>query len=324
MSDLNAASPAPQMTRTVSRRGLWLAFVRIRAVALVVFAFAGLLVQDHSRLPRFVYPVLFALPLCLAMLRREARAIRLWGAYVVSFVVFSLVRGHADDIGFPVRAEYVADIDRWLGLGTVPTHALQAILPLSGVAVWTAVFVHLTYYAAPPLVGLLYWLRAPERFFRYAYGFVAMYGVSLAVHIVVPTVPPWLAAIRGTIGPVRRLLAEALNGWNPSFYQYGLYVAAGNDVAAMPSVHAAATALILCAAWRTRWRLMAAVYAALMALALMYLGEHYLTDILAGFLIAGAAWWATKFVEGWNDAHQSTADSTMKRTGSDLKAGAAP
>ena len=294
MPDIDAASAATQVTATVSRRGLWLAFVRVRAVALVLFAFAGLLVQDHSRLPRFVYPVLFALPLCLAMARREARATRLWGAYVVSFVIFSLVRGHADDIGFPVRADYVADMDRWLGFGTIPTHALQAILPLSGTMVWAAVFIHLTYYAAPPVAGLVYWLRGPGRFYRYAYSFVVMYAVSLACHVLLPTVPPWLAAIQGTIGPVRRLVSEALNGWNPAFYQYGLYVAAGNDVAAMPSVHAAATALILCAAWQTRWRLVAAIYAALMALTLMYLGEHYLTDIIAGFMIAFAAWWATQ------------------------------
>lgn len=260
----------------------------------MAFAFAGLLIQDHSRLPRFVYPVLFALPLCLAMLRREARAIRLWGAYVVSFVVFSLVRGRADDFGFPVHSEYVANLDRWLGLGTIPTHALQAVLPSSGTVVWLAVLIHLTYYAAPPLAGLAYWLRAPERFSRYAYSFVVMYAVSILGHIVLPTVPPWLAGIRGTIAPVRRLIAETLNGWNPDFYQYGLYVAAGNDVAAMPSVHAAATVIIACAAWRTRWRPVAVTYVILMALALMYLGEHYLTDIIAGGAIAVFAWWATQ------------------------------
>jgi membrane-associated phospholipid phosphatase len=296
MSDLDLVRPSSQITPAVSRRGLWLAFVRVRAAALIAFAFAGLLIQDHSRLPRFVYPVLFALPLCLAMIRREARAIRLWGAYVVSFVIFSLVRGHADDIGFPVRGEYVAIVDRWIGLGTIPTHALQAVLPLSGVVLWAAVLVHLTYYAAPPLAGLMYWVRGPERFPRYAYSFVVMYALSLLCHIVLPTVPPWLAAIQGTINPVRRLVAEALNGWNPSFYQYGLYVAAGNDVAAMPSVHAAASTLIVCAAWQTRWRLIAVTYATLMALALMYLGEHYLSDIIAGGVIAILAWWAAQFV----------------------------
>jgi membrane-associated phospholipid phosphatase len=219
---------------------------------------------------------------------------QLWGVYVVSFVLFSLLRAHADTLGFPVHSGYVATLDRWLSFGAIPTHTLQTTLPLTGTLVWSAVIVHLTYYAAPPIAGLVYWLRWPERFSRYAYSFVIVYTASLALHIVLPTVPPWLAAIQGTIAPVRRLLAEAINGWNPSFYQYGQYVAAGNDVAAMPSVHAAATVLIACAAWRTRWRALACLYAVLMALALMYLGEHYMADILVGAVLAVFAWWATR------------------------------
>jgi membrane-associated phospholipid phosphatase len=299
------------MNATITRQGLWLAFVRVRAVAVVLLAFVGLLVQDHSRLPRFVYPVLFALPLCLAMLRREARAIRLWGAYVVAFVLFSMIRGVADNMGFSVHSQYVVNADRLLGLGTIPTHTLQAALPLSGPLVWSAVLVHLSYYAAPPIVGLVYWLRWPERFSQYAYGFVVMYAASIVGHIALPTVPPWLAAIQGTIAPVRRLLAETLNGWNPDFYQYGLYVAAGNDVAAMPSVHAAATTLVACAAWHTRWRAWACVYVVIMALALMYLGEHYLADIIVGGVLAVIAWLVTSPMRDSNRASQTPRDAAF-------------
>jgi membrane-associated phospholipid phosphatase len=294
MTDLPAVRPAVRTPPVLTRGGLWLAFQRVIAVVLVALALAGLLVQNHSRLPRFVYPVLFALPLCLAMFRREAQALRLWGAYVVSFVAFSMLRIGADDFGFPAHAAYVATMDRWLGLGTIPTHLLQSILPLSGPVVWAAVLVHLTYYAMPPLAGLVCWLRDARRFPRYTYSLVAIYVVSILAHIVLPTVPPWLAGITGTIEPVRRLVAEALNGWNPAFYSYGLYVAAGNDVAAMPSVHMAAVTVIACATWRTRWRWIGLSYPLAMGLSLVYLGEHYLTDIVAGAALAVVVWRVTE------------------------------
>ena len=41
-----------------------------------------------------------------------------------------------------------------------------------------------------------------------------------------------------------------------------------------------------------RWRLLAVVYATLMGLALVYLGEHYVIDVVVGTLIAAYGWFA--------------------------------
>jgi membrane-associated phospholipid phosphatase len=278
----------------------------------VATAFVGLLIQSHSRLPRWVYPVLFALPLAVAMWRRDAKALRLWGVYVVSFVAFSMIRVAADTMGFPVREVYAADLDRWIGLGTAPTIALQRVLPTAGALVWFAVLVHLSYYAVPPIAGIGCWLRTPARFPRYAWGFAGVYAASILLHIVVPTVPPWLAAIHGTLPPVRRLLSEAINGWNPAAYQYGLYVAAGNDVAAMPSVHAAASAMVALALWPSRWRWLGIVYVVLMGAALIYLGEHYLVDIAAGVLIALGAWYLAGRMDQGSPARLESAASARR------------
>jgi membrane-associated phospholipid phosphatase len=296
----------------VSRRGLRQAYQRVWPVMVVAAAFVGLLIQSHSRLPRWVYPVLFALPLALAMWRRDAKALRLWGVYVVSFVAFSMVRVAADTMGFPVRETYVATLDQWIGLGVAPTITLQARLPTSGAIVWSAVLVHLSYYAVPPLAGIGCWLRSPERFSRYAWGFAGVYATSLLLHIIVPTVPPWLAGIHGTLPPVRRLINEAINGWNPAVYQYGLYVAAGNDVAAMPSVHAAASAMVALALWPSRWRWLGVAYVFMMGTALVYLGEHYLVDIVAGVLIALCAWHLAGRATGGASGHSAYRTPTSR------------
>ena len=68
-------------------------------------------------------------------------------------------------------------------------------------------------------------------------------------------------------------------------------VASENPVAAMPSVHFALALLIAFAAWRgpRPLRFLAAAYVLAMAFALVYLGEHYLVDLLAAALLTTLA-----------------------------------
>ncbi len=68
----------------------------------------------------------------------------------------------------------------------------------------------------------------------------------------------------------------------------------------MPSVHMAVTFVVVLALWRERRALavIGALYAAAMALALVYLGEHYAVDVLAGVLVALAAWLAAQRLTG--------------------------
>jgi membrane-associated phospholipid phosphatase len=61
-----------------------------------------------------------------------------------------------------------------------------------------------------------------------------------------------------------------------------------NEVAAVPSLHAGVTLLISLFFWsRTRrWRWLLVLYPLAMAVALVYLGEHYVSDVLLGWLYA--------------------------------------
>jgi membrane-associated phospholipid phosphatase len=61
----------------------------------------------------------------------------------------------------------------------------------------------------------------------------------------------------------------------------------------MPSVHLGVTTLIACALWSTPLRWPALGYLLAMGFAVVYGGEHYAVDVLAGVALAGAAWyWA--------------------------------
>jgi membrane-associated phospholipid phosphatase len=119
-----------------------------------------------------------------------------------------------------------------------------------------------------------------------------MYGVFNAGAVfywTVPTAPPWYAATRGRIEDrdalrVRRMMIE----YGQQFWgdRWGaLYdVLGGNPLAAMPSLHFA-TSLMAAHLLSEVGPVAGAIgwtYAATLGLALVYLGEHYAVDLLAG------------------------------------------
>lgn len=268
----------------------------ILALALV------LLLLPSNRLWGPAYWFLFGLPILVAAFRTKSdEAFFAWACYALSFVIFIGIRAAADDLGMPLQYEYVIALDRLVGFGTIPTIRLQQAGYTPGrwdpISV-LAVGVHLTYYVAPPLAGILLWRLAPRRFLRYAAALSICYLLGAAVHILLPTAPPWYAALDGRLPAVHRIVYDLVNGMSPSFYSYGYKVAGGNEVAAMPSLHYAAAHLIAMGLWPWRvGRIAGGAYAVAMAFSLTYLGEHYIVDAIAGALIASLAWWVARRLE---------------------------
>jgi membrane-associated phospholipid phosphatase len=61
----------------------------------------------------------------------------------------------------------------------------------------------------------------------------------------------------------------------------------------MPSIHMAITFLLVFPAFAVskRWGLTMLVYSGMMGYSLMYLGEHYFIDVLAGCMVAAYGWY---------------------------------
>jgi membrane-associated phospholipid phosphatase len=216
----------------------------------------------------------------------------MFGVYFVGFVVFALLRTMADETGVSIKTSYVVDADRWLFAGTLPTQWLQGRLyeahGVGALEIFCAV-VYITYYFAAHLVALVFWRRDGAAFRRYALSILLAVYTGLAVSFAVPTAPPWLAPGHAGASHISRVLADVL-GWNPE--QAGDSGTVGtNPYAAMPSLHMALTTLVVLGLWRyRRLRLPALLYAAAMAFTLVYTGEHYVVDELAGAVTAAVAW----------------------------------
>ncbi len=262
---------------------------------------APLLRKRVSAPPLVMQTVAFAGPLGLSVAaRRSSRrdvavcCLQMW-AYLAAYKT-----PHDDEAAQAARVhiDYPIDIDRVLGLGELPTMRLQRAFarthPATGAPVWRTVdrvlvWAHWVWFIVPhgSLVYIL--VRHPQRFTRAAVMTYATFDIGASFYWLFPTAPPWYAASLARGGHrgeqhVRRLMVEYgehfwKGRWDSLYSVFG-----GNPLAAMPSLHIATSvmAALLLAEASPAAGVLGFSYAATLTVALVYLGEHYVVDLLAG------------------------------------------
>lgn len=194
-----------------------------------------------------------------------------------------------------VHIDYPVAIDRVLGAGQVPTLRLQRCLGRPGgitardkVLVWA----HWMWFFVPHSALVYILTRHPERFTRAAVHTYATFDVGVMAYWAIPTAPPWYAAQQGHVVEagergVRRMMIEYgeqfwKERWGPLYSLLG-----GNPLAAMPSLHFA-TSVMAAHMLAETGPVAGAIgwtYAATLGFALVYLGEHYLVDLISGLAL---------------------------------------
>ncbi|HET6830087.1 MAG TPA: phosphatase PAP2 family protein [Solirubrobacterales bacterium] len=238
-------------------------------------------------------------PFGLATLKRRTKA-RDAFLFVQQMWAFTMVHELPYDDPAALRKRlkihYPIRFDRRLGGGRLPNSRLQAALTPADGSV-TALdrvlsFAHWAWFFEPHLSLLYILVRDERRFARAARQMGAAFDLGCAGYIAVPTAPPWWAAANGYTGhdPVeRRMLAvgeETFRAAWPRMYD----AVDGNPWAAMPSLHFGASvlaAILLGESSRTAGAI-GWTYAGVLGFALVYLGEHYVVDLLAGLALVAA------------------------------------
>jgi len=282
--------------------------VRLVAGAAIAASVVVPLVRRRRRIPAPVtLAALAAGPLGIAVLRPRTPkrdvalyALQMWGFAIAHELPY-------DDpaaLRRRLRIRYPIHSDRLLGGGELPTARLQRALSRPGEATALDRVLSIAHWAwfIQPHASLLYVLaRDQERFPRAARQLAATYDIGCLVYFLVPTAPPWWAAEEGHLEEelervrtevaksdlppqVRRIMVDVGEqvwgrAWPRLYDSLG-----GNPWAAMPSLHFA-TSLLAALLLAETGALPGAAgcgYAFTLGFALVYLGEHYLTDLLAG------------------------------------------
>jgi membrane-associated phospholipid phosphatase len=263
-----------------------------------VFAGAAVpLARRRIKIPRAVTAVSVAaapVALAVAVPRSRRRDVGVYSLQMWAFIVIhELPYDRPEALEGRVRVDYPIACDRLLGRGVLPTVRLQRLLGRPGRATvldHVLVWVHWLWFFEPhAVVAWILW-RRPERFTRAAPMISSLFHLGALIYILVPTAPPWWAAQQGRLDEGRRVMVEVGERvwgdlWIPLYDFLG-----GNPVAAMPSLHFSSSVMaahVLSEGGSVESAL-GWGYAATLGFALVYLGEHYVTDLIAGALLVAA------------------------------------
>lgn len=266
--------------------------MRAGAAATVAAAVAVPLVRRRYRIPA---PVTIAAcaggPLALAVLRPRSkkRDVALFAMQMWAFtMVHELPYDDPERLRARLRARYPITIDRALGAGRLPGVRLQrALVRLPRVRAIDRflTWVHWLWFLEPYLALLFILVRRNERFPRAARQLAAVFDLGCAIYFLAPTAPPWWSSQEGLTGEeVRRIMVEVGEDTWGSAWPRMYDTLGGNPWAAMPSLHFA-TAVMAAIALAEAGKVEGAVgwgYALTLGFSLVYLGEHYVTDLVAG------------------------------------------
>lgn len=245
--------------------------------------------------------------------RKHVGFLRDWWLIVAVLVVYNYSRGIADNLGVPLHIDEPIHFDEALTGGTLPTAWLQHRLcgnpctPKTPAQWYDVVlgFVYFSHFVTAMIVAAVLWVRSRPLFVAFMRRFIALDVLGLIIYIAYPMAPPWWASVHGHIAQSIPRITD--RGWELlGLHSAGKLMTGGaalsNPVAAMPSLHTAFATLVAVfaiATMRSRWRWLLLSYPLAMGLTLVYFGEHYVLDVLAGILCALAVVAAVGAGERW-------------------------
>lgn len=303
--DLQRERAVPRLLQYLDWRHLrWVAYAGYGAVLVALVVHYGV----HTGWGTLA--IIFGIALLLSTIGRSWRAsmqvVVDWLPFITVLVLYDRTRGVAQSLGISVHEADIVHAEKWSFGGVEPTNWLQHHLYNPSHIYWYDVLVTLVYtshFVATPILAVAFWLRDRALWLRYIVRITALALAGLLTYCLFPEAPPWLAARDGLIDPVARL---SVRGWSAldleglkdllSQAQNG----GSNEVAAMPSLHlafAVLVALMVGFRIRSRWRYLLALYPLAMAFTLVYTGEHYVLDLVAGLAYALAVHYAMNFWE---------------------------
>ncbi len=275
--------------RRVARPG-WTAKDNLVLVAQVA---ALLVISGYIILVYRIFPSLSSLGLLLLLLlgiRRRSRAFVFDFAPVLfTLLAYESLRVFAGRLA-PGRI-HVTDIiaaERFLFGGALPGAMLQHALWHHGVFSEVLRVVSTAFYFSHFVVplGLMVWIWQREYavYWPFVWGVVTLAYLAFATYVLFPAAPPWWATYYGYLRG-----AWAVHAFPPP----EVMLQGANPVAAMPSLHMALPtfqAMFGVAVWKKRG-LWLWIFPLGVGFATLYLGQHYVVDLLAGILYAAVVFW---------------------------------
>jgi hypothetical protein len=234
--------------------------------------------------------------------------IRKFTPFVALLISYDALRGLVPFISSRVHFTEMINFDKWLFHGNIPTLVLQHAWYNGHNLRWYDYyfyFVYMLHFLMPFILAALIWKFRPSRYWQYAGALLALSYAGFITYIIFPAAPPWMASDMHFIPNVAKLSTTIWWTWGvhsvPNIYAHF----DPNPVAAVPSLHAAYPTLDALFVYKFFGKKIAIpflLYPISVWLGVVYLGEHYVFDVLLGITYGAAAFFASELViaKGWH------------------------
>jgi membrane-associated phospholipid phosphatase len=180
--------------------------------------------------------------------------------------------------------------------GFIPTIKFQTMFFNTNHLQWydyASVVLYTSHFIVPMFIAFVFWLHDRKHFKKYTTTFLVLSYLAFLTFVIFPAVPPWMASNQGYLPPLSKIMDQVYGSFAhpisvPSIYQFF-----GVDlVAAFPSLHAAYPWLIfLFIREKSKmWSYVSLLYVFGVWFAVIYLGEHYFVDVVAGVIYSTVAY----------------------------------
>ena len=220
--------------------------------------------------------------------------------FVAILLVYDSFRGIADNLNTHVNYTFMIGADRFL-FGDLPTATLQNWL-WDGRVQWFDIALYLPYmlhFVLPVGMAIVIWENRREHYWNYVTAFSIVSFAAFFTFLLFPAPPPWLAVENGYIEDIRRISSDVWFSLGISDFPSVYNQISPNPVAAMPSLHAAWAILLyifVLKLYGRRWGLLALSYPLVISFVVVYQGEHYVIDALAGIIYALGAYFSAPYL----------------------------
>lgn len=224
--------------------------------------------------------------------------------FVAVILVYESFRSVADKLNTHVQYTFAPHFDKLLFGGHLPTSSLQDWW-WNGHVRWYDITLYIPYmlfFIVPFFLAILIWKTREHFYWHVVTTYSVLFFSAFLTFLILPTAPPWLASQGHYIEPITRVSSyvwASLGIHNfPSVYNH----IAPNPVAAFPSLHAGVSTLfsiIIFKLYGRRWGLASLIYPVLIYIGVVYEGEHYVTDVIAGIVYAAFSYAVAPKVMVW-------------------------
>lgn len=234
----------------------------------------------------------FVLLLASLLVKRARPFILDWIPFLFILLSYDFLRGFADKLGSRVHFEEIIKADKFLFNDTVPTIYLQQHFFNPNSLNWYDFFATLFYFlhwALPLSFGFFLWMTSKKYFREFVTGILLLSYAGWATYVIYPAAPPWLASQKGYLPYVYKIQDFTTQAFPDKLHLPSIYHQFNaNEVAAIPSMHAAYPFLVLLFAL-SYFRLKALLFLPYVLgvwISVVYLGEHYVIDVIIGAIYA--------------------------------------